>query len=129
MGKKFTKNKNVIPGYRLSMAVTMSILCLVVLIPMASLVISASGLSFNEFIALVTSDIVVASYKVSFGCAFIAALINSFFGLILAWVLVRYDFIGKRLLDGLIELPCLAHLWIALTSCIQSVGWEVDWLS
>lgn len=127
--KLISKNKNkhyVIPGFRLSMGITMSILCLVVLIPMASIVISASHLSFREFIDVVTSEIVVASYKVSFTCAAIAAFINSFFGLILAWVLVRYDFFGKRFLDGLIELPFAlptAVAGIALTSLYSDQGW------
>lgn len=127
--KLISKNKNkqhVIPGFRLSMGITMSILCLVVLIPMASIVISASHLSFSEFINVVTSEIVVASYKVSFTCAAVAAFINSIFGLILAWVLVRYDFWGKRFLDGVIELPFAlptAVAGIALTSLYSDQGW------
>lgn len=128
MGRKLISKNSmyVIPGFRLSIGITMSILCLVVLIPMASIVISASDLSFGEFINVVTSEIVVASYKVSFLCAAIAAFINSIFGLILAWVLVRYDFFGKRFLDGLIELPFAlptAVAGIALTSLYSDQGW------
>lgn len=120
------KKKRVIPGFGLSIGITISLLSLVVIIPMASLVLNSSGLNFNDFIKVVTSREVLSGYKVSFLCAFIAAFINSIFGLILAWVLVRYDFPGKRFLDGLIELPFAlptAVAGIALTALYSDTGW------
>ncbi|HEX3022932.1 MAG TPA: sulfate ABC transporter permease subunit CysT [Lachnospiraceae bacterium] len=124
LGKR--KGKRVIPGFGLSLGVTLSMLSIIVLIPIASLVISASGLSPSEFLKVVTSDVVMAGYKVSFGCALIAAIINAIFGVILAWVLVRYEFPGKRFLDGFIELPFAlptAVAGIALTSLYSDEGW------
>lgn len=118
--------KRVIPGFGISMGITLALLSLIVLIPMASIVISTSGLSFGEFVQIVTAKDVVSGYKVSFLCALIAALINCLFGVILAWVLVRYEFPGKRILDGLIELPFAlptAVAGIALTSLYSDKGW------
>ena len=135
MKESKTKNKlvvgakhrrRVIPGFGISMGVTLTMLSLVVLIPMASILISASGLKFKEFITTVTSREVMSSYQVSFTCAIIAALINCIMGVILAWVLVRYEFPGKRILDGLIELPFAlptAVAGIALTSLYSDKGW------
>ena len=102
---KNKKGVKVIPGFKLSFGVTVSMLGLLVLIPLASIFLGAGKLEFREFIEVVTSRQVLSGYAVSFTCAFAAALINAVFGLILAWVLVRYDFFGKRLMDGLIELP------------------------
>lgn len=118
-------NIRVIPGFGISMGITLTLLSLIVLIPMASIIISTSGLSFNEFLKIVTSRDIVSGYKVSFICAFVAAIINCFFGVILAWVLVRYSFRGKRILDGLIELPFAlptAVAGIALTSLYSDKG-------
>ena len=102
---KTKKAKRVIPGFGLSMGVTVSILSIIVLIPLASLVIYTAQMSWSDFIDTVTSERVVASYQVSLITAFIASAINAVMGLILAWVLVRYKFPGKRILDGMIELP------------------------
>lgn len=123
---KRKSEKKIIPGFGLSLGITISMLSLIILIPVVSIVICASNLTFNEFLKVVTSRAVVCGYKVSFGCAFIAALVNSVFGVILAWVLVRYDFPGKRLLDGMIELPFAlptAVAGIALTSLYSDEGW------
>lgn len=97
--------KRVIPGFGVSMGVTIAILSIIVLIPLASLILYTSKIGFKEFIDIVTARDVVSAYKVSFSCSFVAAFINGIFGIILAWVLVKYDFPGKRFLDGLIELP------------------------
>ena len=102
---KTKKAKRVIPGFGLSMGVTVSILSIIVLIPLASLVIYTAQMSWSDFIDTVTSERVVASYQVSLITAFIASAINAVMGVILAWVLVRYKFPGKRILDGMIELP------------------------
>jgi sulfate transport system permease protein len=129
VGDKIKMRKNqsvrVIPGFGISMGVTLTLLSLIVLIPMASIIISTAGLSFKDFIRIVTSKEILCGYKVSFLCAFIAAIVNSFFGVILAWVLVRYSFKGKRILDGLIELPFAlptAVAGIALTSLYSDKG-------
>lgn len=118
-------NKRVIPGFGISMGITLTLLSLIVLIPMASIVIATSGLSFNEFIRIVTARDVISGYVVSFSCALIAALINCLFGIILAWVLVKYEFPGKRIFDGLIELPFAiptAVAGISLTSLYSDKG-------
>ena len=98
-------NKRVIPGFGLSMGITISILNIVVLIPLASLVVFTTGMDIGEILSTITRSRVLASFEVSFITALIASAINAVMGVILAWVLVRYDFPGKRLLDGMIELP------------------------
>jgi sulfate transport system permease protein len=97
--------KRVIPGFGLSMGVTITMLSLIVLIPLASLVVFSAQLSFKDIIETITRPRVLASFKVSFETAFIASAINAVMGVVLAWVLVRYDFPFKRLMDGMIELP------------------------
>lgn len=121
-----TKRRRVIPGFPLSLGITLAMVSMIVLIPMASIVICVSDLSIQEFIKIVTAKDVISGYKVSFSCALIAAIINCFFGVILAWVLVRYEFPGKRLLDGLIELPFAlptAVAGISLTALYSDQGW------
>ncbi len=123
-GKK--KTKSVIPGFGLSFGITIAILGFIVIIPLCSLVIFSAELSFSEFIATVTRPRVLASYKVSILTAFIASAVNAVMGLILAWVLVRYDFPGKRIMDGLIELPFAlptAVAGISLTHLTVKSGW------
>lgn len=118
-------NKRVIPLFGLSMGVTLTILSLIVLIPLASLVIFTAQMSWEEIIAVITRDRVIASFEVSFLTSFIASVINAVMGVVLAWVLVRYDFPFKRLLDGMIELPFAlptAVAGIALTSLTAGTG-------
>lgn len=123
------KNKRgvkVIPGFGLSLGVTLSMLGILVLIPLASIFVSAAQLSLREFATVITSRPVVSGYVVSLSCAFRAALVNAVFGLLLAWVLVRYDFPGKRFMDGLIELPFAlptAVAGISLTYLYSDQGW------
>lgn len=102
---KKIKNVRVIPGFGLTMGITVTMLSLLILIPLISVLIYSFRLSPAEFWELITAKIVVNALVTSFGCSLVAAIINSVFGVILAWVLVRYDFPGKRLVDGLIELP------------------------
>ena len=119
------RNKPVIPGFGLSMGITISILSLVVLIPLASLVIYTAKLSFRDFIETITRARVLASFYTSFISAFAAAVINGIMGTILAWVLVKYEFPGKRIMDGMIELPFAlptAVAGIALTSLTSDSG-------
>lgn len=99
------KKVRVIPGYHLTLGITVTMLSLIVLIPLASVMVSALKLRPAEFWSLITKPTVRHAFATSIGCSFIAALINSVFGVIIAWVLVRYEFPGKRILDGSIELP------------------------
>ncbi|OUM21535.1 sulfate ABC transporter permease subunit CysT [Butyricicoccus porcorum] len=124
--KKKRKQRRVIPGFGLSLGITVTLLSLIVVIPLCSLVVFSSQLSFSEFIETITSPRVLASYRVSFQTALIASLINAVVGLIIAWVLVRYQFPGKRIMDGLIEVPFAlptAVAGISLTHMTVDSGW------
>lgn len=99
------KRKSVIPGFGLTMGITVTMLSLLVLIPLASVLACSFRLSPQEFVKLLARPNVIQAFAVSVGCSFIAAVVNSVFGVILAWVLVRYEFPGKRLMDGMVELP------------------------
>ena len=120
------KKSKVIPGFGLSMGITVSMLSLIVLVPLLSLLIKLSGMGVREFLSAVTDAQVIAAYKVSLSCALTAAVVNCVFGVILAWVLVRYSFPGKRIFDGLIELPFAlptAVAGISLTALYSDTGW------
>lgn len=120
------KRKSVIPGFGISLGITITILSIVVLIPLCSLVVFSAKLSFSEFVYTVTRPRVLSGYFVSISTAFIASLINVVMGLILAFVLVRYDFKGKRFIDGIIELPFAlptAVAGISLTHLTTTNGW------
>ena len=126
MKERKRKKKRVIPGFGLSLGITVTLLGFIVLIPLCSLVIFSAELSFSDFIATVTRPRVLSSYAVSFRTAFIAAVIDAFMGVILAWVLVRYDFPGKKIMNGLIELPFAlptAVAGISLTHLTTTNGW------
>lgn len=119
------KSKRVIPGFGISMGVTLTILSVVVLIPLASLVVFTAQMSFSEIIETITRPRVLASFRVSFLTALIASVINAVMGVVLAWVLVRYRFPLKRILDGMIELPFAlptAVAGIALTALTANTG-------
>ena len=120
------KGVRVIPGFGLSMGITLTMLGFFVWIPLFSIFISAARLDFRDFINVVTSRQVISGYVVSLSCAFLAALINAVFGLALAWVLVRYDFPGRQLMNGLLELPFAlptAVAGISLTYLFSDRGW------
>jgi sulfate transport system permease protein len=102
---KKAKKTRVIPGFKLTMGITVTMLSLIVLIPLASVMVYSLKLPPSEFIKLITKQNVVYAFTTSIVCSFIAAVINVIFGVILAWTLVKYDFPGKRILDGFIELP------------------------
>jgi len=102
---KKAKTTRVIPGFKLTMGITVTMLSLIVLIPLASVMVYSLKLPPSEFIKLITKQNVVYAFTTSIVCSFIAAVINVIFGVILAWTLVKYDFPGKRILDGFIELP------------------------
>ncbi len=120
------RRKSIIPGFGLTMGFTLAWLSLIVLIPLSTVFIRAAGMGFAEFIEVGFSDRAMAAYKVSFGTALAAALINAVFGMIVAWVFVRYDFPGKRVFDALIDLPFAlptAVAGIALTAIYAGNGW------
>ncbi|WP_269531157.1 sulfate ABC transporter permease subunit CysT [Chitinimonas sp. BJYL2] len=120
------KQPSVLPGFGLGFGYTIIYLSLIVLIPLSALVIKTSSLSFADFWAIVTADRVVATYKLTFGASFIAASLNLIFGLLVAWVLVRYQFVGKRIVDALVDLPFAlptAVAGIALTNLYAPNGW------
>ncbi|SIQ17141.1 sulfate transport system permease protein [Rhizobium sp. RU20A] len=120
------RQPSVLPGFGLALGVTLSWLTLIVLIPLAGLVARASGIGLSSFLALAADPRVIAALKVSFGTAFLAALINVVFGVILAWVLVRYQFWGRRIIDAMVDLPFAlptAVAGIALTAIYAPNGW------
>ncbi|MFD1956169.1 sulfate ABC transporter permease subunit CysT [Paenibacillus thailandensis] len=122
---KAPKSRNVLPGFGLSLGFTLLYLSLIVLIPLAGVFIRTTELSWTEFWNTVTTVRVLAAYRVSFLTAFAAALVNVVFGLIVAWVLVRYRFPGKKLLDALVDLPFAlptAVAGIALTAIYAPNG-------
>lgn len=117
---------SVIPGFGLTLGYTLLYLSLIVLIPLSAVFFKATELSWPEFWRAVSSPRVVASYQLSFGASLLAAGINAVFGLLLAWVLVRYSFPGKRIVDALIDLPFAlptAVAGIALTAIYARNGW------
>ncbi|MFA6219413.1 MAG: sulfate ABC transporter permease subunit CysT [Erythrobacter sp.] len=117
---------SVIPGFGLTMGLTLAWLSLIVLIPLSTVFIRAAGMGLGDFIAVGFSDRAIAAYKVSFGTALAAAAVNAVFGTIIAWVFVRYRFPGKRVFDALIDLPFAlptAVAGIALTAIYAGSGW------
>lgn len=125
------KKKHLLPGFGLSLGFTLVYLSLIVLIPLAAVFLRTTELSFHEFWAVVTTPRVVATYKLTFGASFLAAIINLVFGLLTAWVLVRYQFVGKKILDALVDLPFAlptAVAGIALTAIYAPNGWLGQWL-
>ncbi|QNU65267.1 sulfate ABC transporter permease subunit CysT [Ruminiclostridium herbifermentans] len=120
------KQQSVIPGFGITMGIALLYLTLLVLIPISMVFINSSSLGLSNFIDIVTSERVAASLKVSFGTSFFAAAINTVFGLLIAWVLERYTFPGKKLMDGLIDLPFAlptAVAGISLTTLYAQNGW------
>ena len=120
------KKNNIFPGFGLSLGYTIVYLSLIVLIPLSAVVLKASSLTPEAFWQAISSPRVLASYRLSFGAALLAASINAVFGLGLAWVLIRYQFFGKRIVDALIDLPFAlptAVTGIALTAIYSKNGW------
>ena len=120
------RERGVLPGFGLAMGFTLSYLGLIIFIPLAALLLKAATVSGPQFWQIVTAPRTLAAYKLSFLTALAAALINGVFGLLLAWVLERYDFPGKRIIDGLVDLPFAlptAVAGIALTSVYAPNGW------
>jgi len=120
------RTRRAIPGFGLTLGITLSYLSLIVLIPLAGVFVKASGLGFDGLLHTLGSPRVLASLKLTFGAALVAALFNAFFGLLIAWVFVRYRFPGKKLFDAFIDLPFAlptAVAGIALTALYAPNGW------
>jgi sulfate/thiosulfate transport system permease protein len=125
------KQPSILPGFGLTLGFTIFYLSLLVLIPLSATFLKASSLTWAQFWHIVSSPRAVASYRLSFGASFIGASINLFFGLLVAWVLVRYKFPGRRLLDSMVDLPFAlptAVAGIALTTIYASHGWIGQYL-
>jgi len=118
--------KRVLPGFKVTLGFTLFYLSVIVLIPLSALVFKTFTLTWDQFVAAVSSPRVVASYQLTFGASFLAALVNAVFGLLVAWVLVRYSFPGKKIVDALVDLPFAlptAVAGISLTALLASNGW------
>jgi sulfate transport system permease protein len=120
------RQPSILPGFGLTLGFTTFFLSAMVLLPLAALIFKTTTLTWQEFLSVVLDERAVASYRLSFGAAFIAALINAVFGFLVAWVLVRYEFPGRRLVDALIDLPFAlptAVSGIALAAVFSPTGW------
>lgn len=120
------RRARVIPGFGLTLGYTLVYLSIIVLIPLSALFFKTFTLSLDQFWAAVSSPRVVASYRLTFGASLIAATVNLFAGLLVAWVLVRYSFPGKKIVDALVDLPFAlptAVAGIALTGLLAGNGW------
>ncbi|MFT3831479.1 MAG: sulfate ABC transporter permease subunit CysT [Opitutaceae bacterium] len=123
--------RSVLPGFGLSLGYTIFYLGLIVLIPLSAAFLKTFGMTWAEFTAAVFSERVLAAYRVSFGASLAAATFNAVFGLLLAWVLVRYPFPGRRIVDALVDLPFAlptAVAGISLTALYAKNGWIGVWL-
>ncbi len=123
--------RRVLPGFNLTLGYTLLYLSLIVLIPLSALVIHTLSMSWAEFWAAVSAPRVLASFRLSFGASLIAACVNVVAGLLVAWVLVRYSFPGKKIVDALVDLPFAlptAVAGIALTAILAGNGWIGQWL-
>src|SRR5215203_179193 len=122
---------NVLPGFGLALGITCTYMSLLVLLPLSTLFVRTADLSGPAFWATITDPRVMASYRVTFGTSFVAALVNTIFGLLVAWVLVRYRFPGRRVVDAMVDLPFAlptAVAGIALTTLYASNGWIGSYL-
>ena len=120
------RRHSVLPGFNLALGFALLYLGLIVLVPLSAAFLKTFTVSWDAFVAAVASPRVVASYKLTFGASFLAAMVNAAFGLLVAWVLVRYSFPGKRLVDSLVDLPFAlptAVAGIALTALYAQNGW------
>jgi sulfate transport system permease protein len=133
VAQRISKTKNrVLPGFRLTLGYTLLYLSLIVLIPLAAVFWKTSLLTWPEFMKVVTSPQALAAYRLSFGAALLAAFINAVFGLIVAWVLVRYNFFGKKFVDALVDLPFAlptAVAGITLATLYAPNGWIGQFLA
>jgi sulfate/thiosulfate transport system permease protein len=132
LSRLFSKRRGVLPGFGLSMGITVVYLSLIVLLPLATIFLKTSTIGWSRFWEIALSPRSIAAYELSFGASFAAALINAVFGVILAWVLSRYRFPGRGLVDALVDLPFAlptAVAGIALTGIYASKGWLGHYLA
>ena len=125
------RRRSAIPGFGLSLGVTVSLLSLIVLIPLSAVILKASGQSFSQFLEAGFSPRALGAYRLSFGAAFVAAMVNALFGVLTAWALVRYEFPGKSIINGLVDLPFAlptAVAGIALAALYAPNGWVGQYL-
>jgi sulfate/thiosulfate transport system permease protein len=125
------KKPSVLPGFGLALGWTLFYLSLIVLLPLSTIFIKSAALKWTDFWSIVSSPRAVASYRLSFGASLAAAIINAVFGLLVAWILVRYRFPFKRLIDGIVDLPFAlptAVAGIVLTTLYAPTGWIGAWL-
>lgn len=128
---KSIRQPSALPGFNLTLGYSVLYLSLIVLVPLAALFLKASGLGWTQFWQAVLNPRVLASYRVTFGAAFIAAVLNAGFGFVVAWTLVRYRFPGRAVVDALVDLPFAlptAVSGIALTAVYSQHGWLGRWL-
>lgn len=126
------QSRRVLPGFGLGLGVTLTYIGVLVLLPLAALVLKSAGIGPAEFWATITSRRTLQALRLSFGGAAVAALVNAFFGLLTAWVLVRCPFPGRRLIDGLVDVPFAlptAVAGLALTALYAPNGWLGSWLA
>src|SRR5689334_10478463 len=126
-----SRSRSVLPGFRITLGFTVFYLAVIVLIPLAGLPIRTASMGWEQFWATVSDPRVVASYKLTLGTALFAACVNAVFGLLVAWVLVRYSFPGKRIVDALVDLPFAlptAVAGISLTALLAGNGWIGQYL-
>lgn len=124
------KHESVLPGFGLTMGFSLLYLSLLVLVPLSALFLKALDMSWTQLWAVATDPRSIASYKITFGASLVGAVINLVFGLLTAWVLVRYAFPGKRIVDALVDLPFAlptAVAGISLTSIYAYNGWIGQW--
>jgi len=121
-----TKSKHLLPGFGLTLGVTMLYLAIIVVLPIAAMLLKAASLGWDDLWRIISSRRSIAAYTVTFGSAFLATIFNGLFGLLLAWVLVRYEFRGKRILDALVDLPFALPTAVAgltLVTLFSENGW------
>ena len=126
------QKRGVLPGFSLTLGFSVLYLSLIVLIPLSATFFKAATLGWGGFWEAITQPRVLASFKLTFGAALAGAAINAVFGLLVAWVLVRYEFFGKKLIDALVDLPFAlptAVAGIALATLYSSKGWVGHWLA
>src|SRR4051812_12471173 len=126
------RHNSVLPGFGLTMGVTLTYLGLLVLLPLSTVFVRTAGLTGSQFWSIVSNPRVVASYQLTFSASLAAATINALFGFLVAWVLTRYDFPGKVLVDALVDFPFAlptAVAGIALTTLYAPNGWIGGWLA
>ena len=131
LSRTLLRRHSVLPGFDLALGFALLYLSLIILIPLSAAFLKSFTLTWTEFVAATTAPRVLASYRLTFGVSLAAALLNTFFGLIVAWVLVRYSFWGKRFVDALVDLPFAmptAVAGIALTAIYAQNGWIGQWL-